>query len=228
MACTVGFMLANMSQNAMIPRTTQRLGYGSEHGAETRHALPHASLALLGIPNISEPATTSDLDLERYVEPRNRLQTPPIYPMLSLSPSIEVERLCDMLVSTINSQDFDFNGTEAREIARRVTPTWEAKFNNFASTITFAQQTAIWRKLASTSPSFGFKILDIFTTVRERTNTAAVLLRLEIHTGNVKVQGMCELKWKLAHGEWLFYYHTSMRGLCPEDVATTAVVDDGT
>lgn len=127
----------------------------------------------------------------------------------------EIARLCRTLQTMINARDFDLARPDSQELVRKhISPTWEGRFDNEAHAIAFAEQLDIWRRLTTDHPEFYIDVLDLDIDVHKDGTTANVFMRSCLTGQNgVTMQGLCETKWKLRNGRWVWHHHHAMKGL---------------
>lgn len=126
----------------------------------------------------------------------------------------EIRRLCEVLVNVINERDFDYNGAEARKLrTQHISPDWHGRFDEYAWSITFDEQTEWWRQVTMDFPGVSFELVGIDCDVHKNDRTADVVIRSAMLRGDVKLLTACLLKWKFSNGRWLWYYHRGMKGI---------------
>ena len=133
---------------------------------------------------------------------------------------MEIKRITHTLVRILNSGDFSYQDDDGQEFLAHVAPDFEARFDTQPHKIDFDEQTDIWRQGARDYPALTLTVLEMTATIRRRSNTGSVYLKLAL-TGmsDVRYQGACELNFKYTGEQWLLYRHVTMRGLLPDDSA---------
>jgi len=127
----------------------------------------------------------------------------------------EIKRLCQIIVKVVNERDFEFMSSEARElIDEHVSPDWYAQFDNIAWTVNFAEQIEAWRQLRSEFPSLVLELVGFDCDMhKDHTNATVIMQTAMTGRKGVKLQGICQSRWRYRNGRWMWCYHTQMRGL---------------
>jgi hypothetical protein len=128
----------------------------------------------------------------------------------------ELTHLAYVLITAFNDRDFHFSSPKARNFVKKhISPDWQSRFDNEPYTITFAEQTEVWREITAQYPDFYIDVLDdIDVVVHKDRMTADTIIRSYLTGQNgVVLQGVCEMKWKLRDGRWMCWYHHAMKGL---------------